>query len=115
MIAAWAKGGKPGIPFPAQAGYHIGGTYARYVIVEVHLDNPNYESGNIIASGFRLYTTTKFRQYDAGSIVLVSLLEGSFFPQANLNNKRVMPKFAFPPSPWAFHALTTSRLVRLTV
>jgi hypothetical protein len=57
---------------PAVAGYRIGSTSARWLVLEVAIDNPSASSGRVVASGVRLFTTTKPRTYDVGTMVLVS-------------------------------------------
>lgn len=71
LVASWAKGGKA-FTFPNVTGYKLGPNGARYIILEIHLNNPDGLSGNIITSGIRLFTSSKLRKYDAGTLLLVS-------------------------------------------
>lgn len=71
MIFGWAKGGGA-VTFPADAGFMIGASTTRYVILELHLDNAAGTSGLAITSGMRIHTTTTPRTYEIGTIVLVS-------------------------------------------
>jgi len=69
MIFGWAMGGGS-VVFPQEAGVLIGSTAARYVVLELHVDNPNVMSGIKITTGIRLHTTTTLRANDIGTLVL---------------------------------------------
>jgi hypothetical protein len=73
MIIGWAKGGGAGIVYPLVAGARTGTHAARYLILEIHLDNPEAITGKHINSGFKLYTTSTLSQVDVGTLVSVSL------------------------------------------
>ncbi|XP_031575456.1 DBH-like monooxygenase protein 1 homolog, partial [Actinia tenebrosa] len=66
VIASWGIGGGP-FYFPNHTGFAIGaGVGPRYVILEIHYDNPQRKSGIKDSSGLRFYYTDSLRQYDAG-------------------------------------------------
>ncbi|KAK3600154.1 hypothetical protein CHS0354_012277 [Potamilus streckersoni] len=70
VIGAWAMGAKP-LVFPEEAGSPIGGTnYNRYVLLEVHYNNPDKKTGLVDASGIRFYVTSQLRKNDAGIMEL---------------------------------------------
>ena len=57
--------------YPEQVGLSIGGdSFNRYVMLEVHYNNPELKSGKIDSSGIRFHVTTNLREYDAGVIEL---------------------------------------------
>jgi hypothetical protein len=62
------------VGFPPEAGFLTGSVTggAQYVILEFHINNVPRASGRIVASGVRLHLTPNLRQYNMGSIVLVS-------------------------------------------
>ncbi|RDD43175.1 DBH-like monooxygenase protein 1-like protein [Trichoplax sp. H2] len=65
-ITAWAVGGKE-IFFPAHVGLPIGkGSGVKYLLMEVHYDNPKLEAGRFDSSGMKFFYTFHKRQYDAG-------------------------------------------------
>ncbi|XP_049510342.1 DBH-like monooxygenase protein 1 [Panthera uncia] len=68
VIFAWAIGGE-GFSYPPHVGLSLGTPLdPRYVLLEVHYDNPTYKEGLIDNSGLRLFHTTDIRKYDAGVI-----------------------------------------------
>ncbi|XP_071074766.1 DBH-like monooxygenase protein 1 isoform X2 [Dasypus novemcinctus] len=68
VIFAWAIGGE-GFSYPPHVGLSLGTLLdPRYVLLEVHYDNPTYREGLIDNSGLRLFHTTNIRKYDAGVI-----------------------------------------------
>ncbi|XP_064616993.1 dopamine beta-hydroxylase-like [Liolophura sinensis] len=70
VIGAWAMGAKA-LPYPDEAGSPIGGeNYSRYVLLEVHYNNPGLKTGVIDQSGIRFYVTSSLRKYDAGIMEL---------------------------------------------
>lgn len=71
LIYGWAKGGGP-IAFPKTAGVRTGAGAARYIVLEMHLNNPSRTAGRIVRSGVKLYLTSNLREHDVGTIVLVS-------------------------------------------
>ncbi|RWS14424.1 Dopamine beta-hydroxylase-like protein, partial [Dinothrombium tinctorium] len=66
VVAAWALGAGP-FAYPEEAGLPFGGkNYSRYVMLEVHYNNPELKSGIVDSSGIRLYYTPSLRQNDVG-------------------------------------------------
>ncbi|RWS27720.1 Dopamine beta-hydroxylase-like protein [Leptotrombidium deliense] len=66
VLAAWALGAGP-FSYPEVAGLPFGGhNYSRYVMLEVHYNNPDLKAGVIDSSGVRLYYTSTLRKYDVG-------------------------------------------------
>lgn len=82
VIAAWAMGAgvsyhkerqtinfqilQP-IAYPEEAGLPIGGAnFSRYVMLEIHYNNPEKRFGAVDSSGARLYYTNKLRANDVG-------------------------------------------------
>jgi hypothetical protein len=69
MVSAWGKGGKA-FMFPTEAGVRAGSDGVRYIVVEFHLDVNRIDAkGSTIASGVKLYTSTKLREHDVGTII----------------------------------------------
>jgi len=65
VVGAWAFGAT-NFTYPEEAGGYIGGSKtSRYLVLEVHFNNPYLRKGIIDQSGIRLYYTSKLRQYDA--------------------------------------------------
>ena len=58
----------------AAAGFRVGSTAGstRYVILEVHINNPSLLANVSVELGVRLYLTSPgvLRQYDAGSLIV---------------------------------------------
>ncbi|CAH1797738.1 unnamed protein product [Owenia fusiformis] len=70
VIGAWAMGAGP-FWYPEEAGYPIGGAdFSRYVMIEVHFNNPTLKKGIIDNSGIRFYYTPTMRPHDAGVMEL---------------------------------------------
>jgi len=72
MAYGWALGGSP-VALPSVAGFPIGGTDSRYIVVEIHVSNPNYTNGLVgppLTGGVRLRTTTTFRANNATTLQL---------------------------------------------
>ncbi|XP_065570089.1 dopamine beta-hydroxylase-like isoform X4 [Artemia franciscana] len=70
VIAAWAMGAGP-FSYPKEAGQTFGGSsFSRYIMLEVHYNNPRLKKGIVDNSGIRLYYTKKLRKHDAGIIEL---------------------------------------------
>ncbi|XP_064649636.1 dopamine beta-hydroxylase-like [Lineus longissimus] len=68
VIGAWAMGARP-FTYPEEAGVPIGGKdFSRYVMVQVHYNNPERKAGIIDSSGIRFYVTPHLRQFDAGAL-----------------------------------------------
>uniref|UniRef100_A0A8C5W798 Monooxygenase DBH like 1 n=1 Tax=Leptobrachium leishanense TaxID=445787 RepID=A0A8C5W798_9ANUR len=66
IIFAWAIGGE-GFTYPPHVGLSIGlSTDPKYVLMEIHYDNPSHREGLIDNSGIQLYYTPHVRKYDAG-------------------------------------------------
>ncbi|EDO44959.1 predicted protein, partial [Nematostella vectensis] len=65
-IAAWAIGGED-FYYPEHVGLAFGdGHGPRYVVLEIHYDNPQNDLGVYDDSGIRFFFTNKTRQFDAG-------------------------------------------------
>lgn len=57
--------------YPEDAGLSIGGTnFNRYVMLEVHYNNPELQENVIDSSGIQFYLTKSLRKYDAGVMEL---------------------------------------------
>ncbi|CAL1263625.1 unnamed protein product [Larinioides sclopetarius] len=70
VLAAWAMGALP-FTYPEEAGLPIGGPeFSRYVMLEVHYNNPELKEGVIDSSGIKLTYTPSLREYDAGVMEL---------------------------------------------
>ncbi|KAL5011858.1 hypothetical protein ScPMuIL_010409 [Solemya velum] len=70
VIGAWAMGAQP-LVLPEEAGTPIGSDQiSRFVLLEVHYNNPGLKSGIIDSSGIRFYVTSQLRKYDAGIMEL---------------------------------------------
>ncbi|XP_032219319.2 DBH-like monooxygenase protein 1 isoform X2 [Nematostella vectensis] len=65
---AWAVGAGPFF-YPKHVGFAIGAGHGpRYVVMEVHYDNPSNTEGVADYSGLRFHHTAQTRMYDAGMI-----------------------------------------------
>ncbi|KAJ8300513.1 hypothetical protein KUTeg_022032 [Tegillarca granosa] len=70
VIGAWAMGAKA-LSLPNEAGTPIGGPwFSKYVLLEIHYNNPELKQGIVDSSGIRFYVTPKLRKYDAGIMEL---------------------------------------------
>ncbi|KAI5633676.1 tyramine beta-hydroxylase [Phthorimaea operculella] len=68
--AAWAMGATP-FTYPAEAGLPIGGPDSnKFVMLEVHYNNPEMKSDWVDSSGIVLHVTAKKRRYDAAIMEL---------------------------------------------
>jgi dopamine beta-monooxygenase len=68
VIAAWAMGAEP-LVYPPEAGLPIGGkNFSRFVMLEIHYNNPELRSDFIDSSGIQFYYTKDLRKYDIGVI-----------------------------------------------
>ncbi|CAF0832072.1 unnamed protein product [Adineta ricciae] len=66
VIGAWAMGAE-NFTYPDEAGGVIGGPKSsRFLVLEVHFNNPYLKKGIIDQSGIRIYYTPQLRKYDAG-------------------------------------------------
>ncbi|XP_078694608.1 DBH-like monooxygenase protein 1 homolog [Branchiostoma floridae x Branchiostoma belcheri] len=66
LLAAWAIGAEA-MAYPAHVGFPIGDVDdSRYVLVEMHYDNPQLASGIRDSSGLRLTLTPELRDHDMG-------------------------------------------------
>lgn len=66
IVAAWAIGGEP-FEYPEDVGYSLGmKDDPKYVLLQIHYNNPELDKGVVDNSGFRLFCTDKLRRYDAG-------------------------------------------------
>ncbi|KAM8945538.1 DBH-like monooxygenase protein 1 [Pelodytes ibericus] len=65
VLYGWAIGGE-GFTYPQHVGLSIGlSSDPKYVLMEVHYDNPSHREGLIDNSGIRIYYTSHVRKYDA--------------------------------------------------
>ncbi|KAK3791493.1 hypothetical protein RRG08_055517 [Elysia crispata] len=70
VIGAWAMGAQAMV-YPEQAGVPVGGSgFSRYVLLEIHYNNPYKKSGIVDTSGIRFYVTSHLRQFEAGIMEL---------------------------------------------
>jgi len=71
FMFVWAVGMGP-LYLPAQAGLPMGSASGeiKYVIMQMHYTNPNFETGHLDSSGFEIYYTQQLRANDAGMLVL---------------------------------------------
>ncbi|XP_077987007.1 dopamine beta-hydroxylase-like [Glandiceps talaboti] len=70
VLGAWAMGAEPFV-YPKEAGVPLGGEgFAKYVVLEVHYNNPDLRKGAIDTSGMRFYYTPNLRPHDAGIMEL---------------------------------------------
>ncbi|GFX62343.1 tyramine beta-hydroxylase [Trichonephila clavipes] len=70
VLAAWAMGALP-FTYPEEAGLPIGGPeFSRYVMLEVHYNNPELKDGVVDSSGITLTYTPSLRDHDAGVMEL---------------------------------------------
>ncbi|CAH0585570.1 unnamed protein product [Chrysodeixis includens] len=68
--SAWAMGALP-FTYPEEAGLALGGPNAnKYLMLEVHYNNPQMRKDWVDSSGFKLLVTSKLRKYDAGIMEL---------------------------------------------
>ena len=74
MVTGWTHGNQARV-FPDVAGYKIGDGAARWLVLEVHIDNTKGVAGRRYASGVRLHTTSKLRENDVGTLVVVRCIE----------------------------------------
>ncbi|ESO05950.1 hypothetical protein HELRODRAFT_64253, partial [Helobdella robusta] len=66
VLGAWAMGADY-MTYPFEAGAPIGGPHmSRFVMIEVHYNNPLHISGLVDSSGIRFYITRQLRRFDAG-------------------------------------------------
>ncbi|CAF3747867.1 unnamed protein product [Rotaria socialis] len=66
VVGAWALGAT-NFTYPKDVGGLIGGkNTSRFLVLEVHFNNPSLKKGIIDQSGIRLYYTPELRKYDAG-------------------------------------------------
>ncbi|RUS80448.1 hypothetical protein EGW08_011817 [Elysia chlorotica] len=70
VIGAWAMGAQAMV-YPEQAGVPVGGGgVSRYVLLEIHYNNPHKKPGIVDTSGIRFYVTSHLRQFEAGIMEL---------------------------------------------
>ncbi|CAF4643959.1 unnamed protein product [Rotaria sp. Silwood1] len=85
VIGAWALGAT-NFTYPHDAGGLIGESKrSRYVVLEVHFNNPYLKKDIIDQSGIRIYYTSNLRKYNAGIMEVGLEYNGknSIPPQAN--------------------------------
>ena len=57
--------------YPEDAGLSLGGAgFNHHVMLEVHYNNPELQTGIVDSSGIRFFLTKTLRKYDAGVIEL---------------------------------------------
>ncbi|XP_076089940.1 dopamine beta-hydroxylase-like [Mytilus galloprovincialis] len=70
VIGAWAMGASS-VTLPEETGTPVGGDgWSRFVLLEVHYNNPQLSKGIEDSSGIRLYVTSKLRKFDSGIMEL---------------------------------------------
>jgi len=71
LMYSWAVGHSDWI-LPIEAGLPVGpnATDIQQIILEVHYDNPDMESGHVDSSGFRAFYTDTLREHDMGGVTL---------------------------------------------
>jgi hypothetical protein len=55
---------------PPEAGFLVGGTSIAYMVVEVHVNNPNLVVGINFTRLARAHTSSNLRRFNAGTMVL---------------------------------------------
>ena len=70
-LHGWAPGIGPLI-LPLQSGFRVGGSGARYVVFEIHVNNPGLDEGQSMTASMRLGLTPvgSFRPENAGTMVI---------------------------------------------
>eukprot|EP01090_Pellita_catalonica_P018511 TRINITY_DN6011_c0_g1_i1.p1 TRINITY_DN6011_c0_g1~~TRINITY_DN6011_c0_g1_i1.p1 ORF type:complete len:580 (-),score=77.66 TRINITY_DN6011_c0_g1_i1:95-1807(-) len=68
-LYVWAVGMGP-LYIPKEAGYRMGPTAARYVVIQFHYTNPELKTGIKDSSGFRIHYTPDLRDEDVGLLVV---------------------------------------------
>ncbi|CAM9650831.1 unnamed protein product [Lampetra planeri] len=69
VLAAWAIGGGT-FEYPPAAGYSLGMPGdPRFVLLEIHYNNPSGLTGNEDSSGLRFHYTAQLRRFDAGLLM----------------------------------------------
>jgi len=72
VLFAWAHG-MGSMTLPKEAGFRVGDSGShpfKYMVIEIHYDNPLVIPGQRDYSGVRLHWTPQLRQYDAGILVI---------------------------------------------
>eukprot|EP00029_Vermamoeba_vermiformis_P009269 TRINITY_DN456_c0_g2_i1.p1 TRINITY_DN456_c0_g2~~TRINITY_DN456_c0_g2_i1.p1 ORF type:complete len:582 (+),score=68.64 TRINITY_DN456_c0_g2_i1:28-1746(+) len=71
VLYAWARGGRP-LNLPEEAGFRLRSTSnsTKYLVLDMHYNNPDLVSGVIDASGIEMVATTDLRTYDASTLTL---------------------------------------------
>lgn len=71
ILSAWAAGGGSQYT-PPEAGFPMGqkSTSIKFIILEVHYNNPDYVGGYTDNSGIRIHFTKKLRQYEADVLII---------------------------------------------
>ena len=68
ILYGGAVGGEPFV-IPEDAGLLLG-VDVRYIVVEVHIDNPDHHTGRAVTDIIKLHTASTLRPYHAGSMVV---------------------------------------------
>ena len=55
---------------PEEAGFRVGSGHIHKVILEIHFDNPYYDSGVTDSMGFEAYYVNDLRPHDAGTLII---------------------------------------------
>lgn len=77
LFVAWGIGGQYNYSFPKEAGYPLyPSNKTRYILIELHYDNPQLLTNVVDNSGIRLYYTKTLRQHELG--LLMFGVDGSF-------------------------------------
>ena len=83
LLYASAPGTTP-LVVPPEAGFRVGQSSNRYIVIEAHISNPNMVVGVNITSLVKLHFTSTIRANDAQSLILGNLPTN--FPPINPNN-----------------------------
>ena len=86
-IHAWAIGGES-FYYPREAGFSLNTEQdPKYLLLEIHYDNPDKRTDMVDNSGFRFFYTELLREYDSG-IVSAGIYPGAhsqIIPQGQKN------------------------------
>ena len=97
LLHAWAVGGD-NFYLPLHAGIPLNiPDSARYVLMEVHYDNPRKRRDIVDSSGMRLYYTETLRSYDAG-YVFIGTNPGRRYSQIIPQQQQHFTSYGFCPA-----------------
>lgn len=73
IVAGWAAGGEPFV-YPEGIAYGLGGPSEKYLMLEIHYNNPKLDSNILDSSGFSLVYTSTIPVHEAAIFSTGSLL-----------------------------------------